>query len=299
MPKLRQLIPSAGALYVFEEAAKRRSFTAAAEELGVTQAAVSYAVKQLEAALGVSLFLRHHRSVELTEVGERFYHDVAIGLAHIRRSAESISENAASNQVTLSSSTAFASHWLLPRLTGFHKGHPDIDLRIQTSEKDVDLLAEGISLGIRRGPERWPAYRAALLAPEEILAVASPEFLRGTAPINSLADLAQAKLIHLEEPVRPRPTWKDWFASFEIAFQDRGEGLRLNDYALVLQAALEGEGIAMGWRHVTERLLRSGLLKPVVTESFRSDKGFYLLWARRRPLSAEAGQVRDWLLGQV
>ena len=187
----------------------------------------------------------------------------------------------------------------MPRLTGFHKGYPDIDLRIQTSEKDVDLLAEGLSLGIRRGPERWPAYRAALLAPEEILAVASPEFLRSAPAINSLADLAQAKLIHLEEPVRPRPTWKDWFASFDIAFQDRGEGLRLNDYALVLQAALEGEGIAMGWRHVTERLLRSGLLKPVVAESFRSDKGFYLLWARRRPLTPEAQQVREWLLAQV
>ncbi|MDX1402131.1 MAG: LysR substrate-binding domain-containing protein, partial [Kiloniellales bacterium] len=142
-------------------------------------------------------------------------------------------------------------------------------------------------------------YEAALFAVEEILAVASPAYLEKLGEVNSVGDLKRARLIHLDEPIRPRPTWKDWFDAMGVAFEEKGEGLRLNDYALVLQAAMEGEGLAMGWRHVVDRLLRSGMLQTALPESFKSGKGFYLLWAKRRPLSADALAVRDWLLQRI
>ena len=298
MRSLRQILPSPGALFAFEAAARRGSFTLAGEELGMSQAAVSYAIKQLEGALGTALFLRRHRGVELTEAGERFYNDVSIGLAYIRRSAESLERLRADDHVTLSVSTAFASYWMLPRLVAFRRDLPDIDLRLQTSDKDVDLAAEGIPLGIRRGDGLWAEYESGLLAPEEIWALASPGYLAAAGRPADLDGLARHRLIHLEEPFRPRPTWSDWFEALGVRYHDDGEGLRLNDYALALQAALEGQGVTLGWRHVTAGLVSSGLLVRVVPEAYDSGYGFYLAWPRSRRLSRNAERVRDWLLAQ-
>ncbi|MGE0716867.1 MAG: LysR substrate-binding domain-containing protein [Alphaproteobacteria bacterium] len=293
MQSLRRLIPSPGALLAFEAAARLGSFTAAGRELNVTQAAVSFAVKNLEAALGVALFVRHHKRIELTESGERFYHDVAIGLGHIRRSAEQIRRR--DRHVTLSISTGFATYWMMPRLAGFRAANPDIDLRCHTSDKDLDLAAERLDLGIYRGDGAWPEYDCTLLAPEEIYPVCSPDYRRG-ARVQSLAALARLDLIHLEEAFRPRPTWSDWLAAEGMAWRDDGKGLRLNDYALVLQAALEGEGVALGWHHLVEDAVRRGrLVRPVANRQV-TGLGSHVVWPRRRGLSPTAARVRDWLL---
>jgi DNA-binding transcriptional LysR family regulator len=296
MQSLRHLLPSPGALFVFEAAARLGSFTLAGRELGMTQAAVSYAIKQLEGSLATTLFLRRHRAVALTEAGERFYNDVSIGLAYIRRSAESLGRLRRDDHVTLSVSTAFASYWILPRLVEFRRDLPEIDLRLLTTDKDVDLAVEGIPLGIRRGDGAWSQYQAALLAPEEIFALASPGYLAAAGRPTDPEELARHRLIHLEEPFRPRPTWRDWFEALGVAYRDDGEGLRLNDYALALQAALEGQGIVLGWRHVTAGLVTSGLLAPALPEGFVTGFGFYVTWPRSIPLSRDAERVRDWLL---
>ena len=144
MQSLRHLLPSAGSLIVFEAAGRLGSFTGAGRELGMSQAAVSYAVRGLERQLGVALFLRKHRQVRLTEAGERFFADVTLGLSHIRKSAEELRAFAGGGHVTLSASTAFASFWMMPRLQQFRDDLPGIDLRIQTSDRDIDLIAEGI-----------------------------------------------------------------------------------------------------------------------------------------------------------
>ena len=159
MRSLRHLLPSAGNLIVFETAGRLLSFTAAGRELGMTQAAVSYAVRSLEDQLGVKLFRRGHRQVLLTEAGDRFLADVTLGLSHIRKSAEALKALSAGSHVTLSASTAFASFWMMPRLQKFRDDLPGIDLRIQTADRDLDLIAEGIPLGIRGGTaEDWPDY---------------------------------------------------------------------------------------------------------------------------------------------
>ncbi|MEJ1996006.1 MAG: LysR substrate-binding domain-containing protein [Limibacillus sp.] len=297
MESLRRLIPSANALLAFEAAARLGSFTRAGQEMGVSQAAVSYAIRQLEEALGVALFLRRHRRVELTESGERFFNDVALGLSHIRRSAEEIRRDRDESHVTLSLSTAFASYWIVPRLSDFRRRHPEIDLRLQTTDKDVDLAAEGISLGIRRGRSgMWPGCGEALFTQERVQAVCAPGYLSEAGPFDDLAALTRAKLIHLEEPFRPRPSWPEWFASHGQTFEDRGEGLRLNDYALVIQAAFEGQGVALGWRHLVDDLMRRGFLTAARPEILSGEAAFYLVWPEGALARPQVRAVKDWLL---
>lgn len=296
MQSLRSLIASPAALLAFEAAGRHMSFTAAARELNVSQSAVSHAVRQLEAALGQALFLRRHRRIELTETGERFFNDVSIGLMHIRRSAETIRRQRDVEHVTLSASTAFASWWMVPRLASFRAVLPEIDLRLQTTDKDVDLHAEGISLGIRRGLGDWEEYDSALLSPEQVYPVCSPQYLTSVGPLAEPRQLSALELIHLEEPFRPCPNWADWFAGHGVEYADRGEGLRLNDYALVIQAVMEGQGIALGWHHITEYLIGRRQLVRAVGSTLETGYGYYVVWPRGQTLSSQAENVRDWLL---
>jgi DNA-binding transcriptional LysR family regulator len=296
METLRSLIQSPASLHAFEAAGRHLSFTKAAQELNVSQAAISYAVKQLEQALGVTLFYRRHRRIEFTEAGARFFQDVSMGLTHIRKSAEAIAQRRGEHHVALSVSTAFAHYWMVPRMADFRAANPNVDLRLETTDKDIDLRAEGIPLGIRRGLGEWAGYESAFLAPEQIMAVASSRYLERFGRPRSLAELAGHKLLHLDEPYRPRPTWAEFFAAQGVAFADSGTGLRLNDYALVIQAALAGEGIAFGWRHIVEGLLIQGLLERVTDACFDEGYGFYVLWAEGAVLSGPAAAVRDWLI---
>lgn len=299
MKSLRHLLPSPGALYVFEAAGRHLSFTRAADELGMSQAAVSYAIRQLEETLGVALFIRTHRRISLSEAGSRFYHDVSIGLDHIRQSAEALDAMRAARHITLSVSTAFAHYWMLPRLAKFRAENPEIDIRLQTTDKDVDLQSEGIALGVRRGSGLWPGYHYALLARERFAPVASPAYLKNHGQPDTAAALMPHRLIHLEEAYRPRPDWRTWFNAHGLDIDDSEHSLRLNDYALVIQAALAGDGIALGWRHILQPLLDQGLLVSLFPDLETDDAAFYVLWRKgEKALTPHAARVRDWLLLQ-
>lgn len=305
MEDLRRLLPSPGALYVFEAAARHGSFSRAGEALGMSQAAVSYAIRNLEEGLGARLFVRRRTGVELTEAGGRFYADVAIGLAYIKRSAEHIRGRSRTPHVTVSGSTAFASYWMLPRLAAFRASFADIDLRLQTTDKDIDLAAEEIPLAVRWGSGEWPEYDTVALKRGKICAVASPAYLAAAPAAEQPADLLRHTLIHLDEPFRPRPTWRDWFEALGLDISRnagslaRGEGLHLNDYALVLQAALDGQGVALGWRFLVDELLKAGTLVRLTSAVIDTDADFHLISPRRRELSDDALKVRDWLLGEA
>ena len=256
-------------------------------------------MRRIEQALGARLFHRRHRSISLTEAGERFYNDVSLGLMQILQSAERIALLGQSSHVTLAASSAFAHYWMVPRLATFKAKNPQIDIRLQTTDRDIDLEAESITLGIRRGNGDWEGYDGFFLAPERIYPVCSPRLLAQSARPLTPEDLASRDLIHLEEPFRPRPTWSTWFAAQGIAFSDRGQGLRLNDYALVIQAAIAGEGIAMGWHHVVERLIEQQLLTKAVDAELSEVAGFYVVWSERVPLSPAAETVLGWLRSEA
>ena len=296
METLRRLLPSASSLIVFEAAGRHQNFTRAAGELGMTQAAVSYAVRNLEDQLGVALFHRAHRAVKLTDAGERFHADVTLGLSRIQKSAEDIRAKGRETNVTLAASTAFASMWMLPRLAKLRADLPDIDLRIQTSVRGLDLDEEPIPLAIRGGdPAKWPRYHSALLAPEVITAVASPAFVESRGHPRTPEELLKLPLIHLEEPVRATCDWPEWFSSAGVRYPAQARRLAINDYVLVIQAVLSGEGVALGWRHLIEGQVRSGALVPVGGHVLKTDDAFYIVWPRSRELNGPARRVRDWL----
>jgi DNA-binding transcriptional LysR family regulator len=299
METLRSLLPPINSLVVFESAGRLSSFTAAARELNMTQAAVSYAIGRLEDHLGTALFLREYRRVRLSEAGRHFHADVSIGLQHIQRSVQDLRAVATGSHVTLSCSTAFAAFWMVPRMAKFREELPRVDLRIQTADRDLDLVGEGIPLGIRGGvPGDWPHYHAEALAPEEIYPVCGAGYLSRVIEPRHAADLLAHRLIHLEEPFRSAATWADWFASAGIDGRRVPKGLQINDYVLVVQSVIEGQGVALGWRHLTEGLVEKGVLVRLTDHSLVTGMNFHVVWPKDVPLSGAAQEVRDWLLDQ-
>jgi len=296
MRKLLKSIESLNHLSAFEASARLGSFTNAAKEMGVSQPAISQSVRKLEDAIGTKLFHRRHRIITLTDAGEMLYNDVSQGFERIFATVKYLQSQRRGSHVTLSVSTAFANYWMVPRLQNFHDQHPNIDLRMQTTDKDLDLAQEVISLGVWRGDGNWPGYDCTLIAKESLMAVASPAWIENHTPIDTLDALKDAQLINLEEPYRDRPTWTDFFHYFGVKYQDIGQGLRLNDYALVLQAVMAGQGISLGWEQVTRHLIDAGLLAQLGSWKWNSGKGFYLVWSQNADLSEDAKSVRDWIV---
>lgn len=296
MQNLWSLLSSPRHLVVFEAAARNGSFTRAAQELNVQQPAVSAAIRQLEDSLGVQLFQRSHRRITLTNAGNRLFADVTRAFEHLAQSAASISQASGSDHVTLSASSAFNNYWLLPRLRSFQQQHPDIDLRLQSSDREPDLSVETISLAVRRGKGQWPDCDGAEIATEAIYPVAAPRVMAQAADLRSVRELTGQRLIHLEEPVRERPDWIQWFAALGVAEKPPSGGLRLNDYALVLQAAIAGEGVCLGWHHIVAPLIAQGMLAARPEWTWDTGNAFYLVWPKTRALTPRARIVRDWIV---
>ncbi len=294
-----KLIASPRNLFIFEAAARLGSFTLASNELGMQQPSVSAAIKQLEGSLGVRLFDRGHRRISLTNAGLRFYADVSQALRGIESSAEAVSNMSRSEHVTLNSSSAFSHYWMMPKLHKLRELHPNIDLRLQSSEHEPDLDIENISIAVRLGDGVWPDCHVAKIADEIIFPVASPVHMHSARNLRSVPNLLHERLIHLEEPIRLRPTWKQWFEHHKINNVQISEGMRLNDYALVLQAAITGEGFAFGWEHIVRDLIDRNLLAAREQWAWNTGRGIYLVWSQSRPLSDNAVRVRDWVLSFV
>jgi DNA-binding transcriptional LysR family regulator len=170
---------------------------------------------------------------------------------------------------------------------------------LQVVDKESDLEHEDVSLSIRRGTGGWKGYASSCIAEEEIIPVASASYVDRYGKPDTIEELARNQFNHLEEPYRPRPKWRDWIATFDFDYIDNGEGLRLNDYALVVQAAMSGEGIAIGWKHIVALLISSGLLVQVMPLCWKSGEEFHLIWSSRTTLSPHAEQVRDWIINEA
>ncbi len=283
-------------LMVFEAAARLGSFTRAAQELNVQQPSISASIKQLETSLDVQLFYRSHRSISLTNAGERLFADVTRAFELLEQSSTTIRQSVSNDHVTVSASSAFNNYWMLPRLSEFQKIYPNIDLRLQTSDREPDLTVEPISLAIRLGTGNWVGCDSHLIAEELIYPVAAPRVMAAAIQLRNITGLLHQRLIHLEEPIRERPSWAQWFGAFGITEQPPRGGLRLNDYALVLQAAMAGEGFAFGWDHVVQPLVQKGLLAARPEWEWKTGKGFYLVWAKDNALLPQAKLVRDWFI---
>jgi len=205
-------------LLAFHLAAKERSFTKAALKLNIGQPAVSHAVRQLEGILDTTLFRRLHNGVELTADGELLARHFDKGFSEIQTGLEAVLQKA-QQQLTLSVSTALASHWLMPRVARFKQNNPDIQLRCITQDTDNDVKNENFDLCIPLGQVPWEGFDRTKFHDEVITVVCSPEYLKNNKPLNELSDLSQHALIHLEERYTSRLDWRKLFDNFGLDFR--------------------------------------------------------------------------------
>ncbi len=298
MTSLRSKLPSVNSLVVFEAAARHLNFTRAAGELGVTQAAVSRQIHALEADLGVALFRRLPRALQLTREGQRLYRSVAMGLEHIANTAAGIRRVRNESEVTVSTSVTFASYWLMPRVAKFRAAHPDIELRLVASAPVSDLVVAGIDLAVRYGAGRWPGMEAIHLLDNEIFPVCAPSYLAGRPPLETPADLLGETLLHLVEYDRNWVTWDAWLRACGVAGAPVKRGLEFDNYLVLIQAALDGQGIALGGGRLADDFLARGALVRPIEATLGSERAFYLVIPSELPVSRPAALFRDWILAE-
>ncbi|MEM7206433.1 MAG: LysR substrate-binding domain-containing protein [Pseudomonadota bacterium] len=292
-------LASSRALILFDAAARTGSFSKAAELANVGQPAVSHSVRQLESTLGVKLFRRLHRGVELTVHGQQLAKRVGAGLQEIRAGLDEVRVRPDQpERLTLLVSTSLASYWLMPRLARFKHAHPDVDLRCITQDTDRDIPQADFDLCIALGSGKWSGMQQWLFTDEELFPVCSPEYVKASGDIRLNQDLLNCELLHLEERYHSRFDWGKWFGHFGIE-ETPPKGWVSNDYSIVIQAALEGQGVAIGWRHIVQPLIDQGLLVQPIDDSIKTDKPFYILSPESRPLSKSGEALRDWLVSQM
>ncbi|MEM9652958.1 MAG: LysR substrate-binding domain-containing protein [Actinomycetota bacterium] len=281
-------------LRAFCEAARWGSLTRAAEQLGIGQPAISHAVSRLEDVVGTRLLDRSRSGVSPTEAGARLLDTVAPAFQTIDRAVAEARHDPADQAVRLSVSTSLAGWWLLPRLPEFKLNHPDIEVRLTATDTDFGVDVDLLDLWIPLGIVDRPSNEVTNLCDEKLIPVAAPN-LAATVAFDEPASLLAAPLIHLEERYSPRFDWQRWFDRHGMDAGPRLPGDRFNDYSLVIQAALDGLGVALGWHHIVADLVAEGRLVPLA-EPMVTDRPFVIVHPGHRPRTAGADAVLSWLV---
>jgi LysR family glycine cleavage system transcriptional activator len=261
---------------------------------------VSKAIHLLEDHLGTRLFHRHHRAIELTAEGSRFYVDVAASFDRLYATASTLEKAPLRESINVSFSSVFVTFWLLPRLDDFKQRYPGLSLHLDVNDRDdKNLLREDIDLSSRLGEGAWSGLRSWHYADEEVIVVCSPGYLATRGPIDTVEDLPRHQLLQLDESYRVRIGWKEWLHNNNVDVAAVDYHLAFNDSEAVLQAVLRDQGLALGWRHLVERQLRSGKLVQPVPNTCRSGLGLYLIAPEGPPMKRGAELFRDWILEQA
>jgi len=285
-----------GDLRLLLAAVQTGTFTAAAEGAGVGQSAVSHAIARLERTLGTRLFERRSTGVVPTAAGRRLAAELDAGFDRIDRAVEA-ARDARQHSVTLSVSTSLAALWLLPRLAEFKREHPDVEISCHTNDTDHGVGRDDADVWIPLGCGPWPGLHERPFCDERLVLVASPDVAHewGDAPVERLVG---APLLHLDQRFRPRFDLYKWFDHFGVEHPRHLPGYRSNDYSLIIQAAVEGQGIALGWVHLVADLIASGRLQQIGEQSIATDQPFVVLTRTGSPGPATAALV-DWLLANA
>jgi LysR family transcriptional regulator, glycine cleavage system transcriptional activator len=285
-------LPPLATLRTFEAAARHQNFSRAGAELHVTHGAISHQMRTLERELGVALFHRRRRGVELTEPGRLLattMHDalerIARGVAELRARPH--------RALTVSVLPAFATNWLIPRLADFNRLHPDIDINVRAGQSLADFAAEDIDLAVRYGSGKWPGLVAVPLAREDVFPVCSPRFNDGRLP-KTLAELAKSRLLHT--PLQP---WDEWFRALGLTSVSTRRGMTFNETDVLLSAAIDGLGIALSRRILAQPELDAGRLVRPVRQSVRADRAYFIVYPEGLDPPPRLLIFRDWLLEQA
>lgn len=295
MNTLRRMLPSMNSLSSFEAAARCGNFSKAAEELNVTPAAVSRMMTRLERHLQVQLFERIQGGVVLTEIGQLLFNRTSRSFHGIEHALREIADRRAGMEtVSLSISTGFTTHWLMPRMAKFKKRFPNVDLRFQLMMGPITGPVSDVDLGMRYvdGPDS--RHEAAFVMPEILLPICSPVYREDHAERRTDVTALHDTIVNLSDA---EPEWSSLFSPARDG--DTVNSLIFSDYAIVVQAALLGQGVALGWLTVVSHWLRIGSLVPASHELMRTGRLCHLVRARDRPLRPIVSEISEWIIAEL
>ena len=292
-----------GALWTFTVAARHLSFAAAARELDVTPAAVSNQIRAFEERLGTRLFFRTSRTMRLTRAGEDLLAATSGALRTIDEAIARASRSTRREALSVSMGTSFAAKWLVPRLPRFRDQFPEIDIRIDISDSLADFARDEIDMAIRFGNGAYPGLRSDRLFYEDVFPICSPRLLQGRVPLRVPNDLANHTLIHLEWHAQDVnwPDWRMWLLAAKADKVDAARGVHFSQIALALQAALSGQGVALGNTSlVADDLVAGRLIKPFdLALKVAPEFGYYLVAPKSKADRPLIKAFREWLLEEV
>lgn len=294
-------LPSLNALRAFEAVSRHLSFARAADELHVTKAAVAQQVRLLESEIGAPLVLRNGRGLRLTEVGVAGTRYLADGFDLLLRASRSMREATGGRLLVVSADPSFASTWLVGRIGRFKQDHPDVDVLLDANRNARDLWRENVDAAIRWGKGDFPDLNATRLFEEDVFPVCSPGLRDGPVPIRKPEDLAAHTLLHLEWSSEHGtwPDWEMWLAASDVHDVDTTRGVWFNQMSIALQAAVQGQGVALMTRAIAADELAAGRLVAPFPVSFHTPFGYYFLCRPDRISSPKIVAFRDWLVAEA
>jgi len=294
---LKKFMPSAQSLLIFEVAARHLNFTAAAKELGSTQSAVSQQIRGLEQQLELQLFKRIYRGVVLTDTGEQLYEAVESGFGQMTSCLERLQKTRSRQCINVATDFAFAAFWLLPRLPRFRELHPEVEVRIVTSQDQLDFTAQDTDISIVFAKGKPSNYRSHLLSMGTVFPVCSPSLLAQYGPIESHKKLATLPLLKLgDDGGHGWLNWRGFFNQRRSQVIPSEPVLTFNNYTLLVQAAIAGQGVGIGWGALVGDLVDSGMLTALSAFSLTSDWDYYLVEANAQDMLPAKRHFVDWLL---
>jgi len=291
---MRPRLPPLNALKAFEAAARHESFTRAAEELCVTQGAVSHQVKALEAELAIKLFNRERQRLIITEAGRDYLAVVRDALDRIAVGTERLLQRQNAGVLTVSTSPDFAAKWLVHRLGHFAEAHAGIDLRVSATMHHVDFAREDVDMAVRHGDGNWSGLDAVQLSSEQLFAICSPKLLTGRR-LAKPADVLKFPLIHLDS----RADWTKWLRVVGIGDDNVRHGTVLNRASMVIDAAINGQGIALARTTLAAFDLINGRLVRPFAEALRLSKTYWIVCPKATSNVPKIATFRDWLLAEA
>jgi len=277
------------------------SFTAAADELCLTQSAVSRQIKALETDLGQSLFRRKHRSIKLTTEGQQLFEAVTRGLDEISGCVSKLRTPSETPQITVAASVAFSYFWLMPRLERFSEAFPNIDLRVLASDQMVDLRQGDADVAVLYGEGDWDGVETHQLFGERVYPVCSPAYLRNHPELKQASDIPDQTLLHLDGggTIWGAVDWRTWFAHQGITEHPARRGIRLNSYPMVVTGAETGRGVALGWSYITDPMLADGRLVCPTGTPLETKYKYYIGACPDAVSQPAVSAFLDWVLKEV
>jgi LysR family transcriptional regulator, glycine cleavage system transcriptional activator len=292
-------MPPLNALKAFEATARHLSFTKAAAELHVTPAALSHQIRGLEDLLGLKLFFRRARAIELTDAARLIYPGIQTGFENLRQAVERLEPNRQDRVLVVSATPGLTAKWLAPKLYRFLARHPDIDTRISAGSSYVNFAADGVDVGVRLSAGNHPDLYVEKLSDEWLLPLCSPKLLNGVHPLRSPKDLVHFTLIQVDLP-GVVPTWSDWFQMAGVDGIDSTRGLRLNVADHALDAASESAGVVLAYKLVASRDIGLGrLVIPFGPEIPLPGRSYFFVCQKGHEKRAPVKAFRDWIFAEI